>query len=289
MSHFTLLVIGGNAKKQLKPYDESIQTEPRDTGPISFEDRQSMMDWYKKPENGGHELPFDELYELKGEDWNNNNWKKGDDGLWHEWTTYNEKSKWDWYELGGRWTGFFKLKEGLIGQVGKPGLQTKPAEIGRADVALKKEIDFEGMRKDAEDRAANSYDEAMKIFGKTKPNRTWSEVLEAYKDDIEGARDAYNGQERVKKWNETPDKPFGFFTSPDEFLISRSEYIENARNGAISTYAILKDGIWEERGEMGWFGMSRNEMDKKEWYKKINDLIDSLHPNTKLSLYDCHI
>ena len=27
-------------------------------------------------------------------------------GYWH-----NPKAKWDWHELGGRWTGFFKLKE----------------------------------------------------------------------------------------------------------------------------------------------------------------------------------
>ena len=27
-------------------------------------------------------------------------------------TTYNRDAKWDWYEVGGRWSGFLKLKPG---------------------------------------------------------------------------------------------------------------------------------------------------------------------------------
>jgi hypothetical protein len=33
---------------------------------------------------------------------------------------YNPFSKWDWFELGGRWTGFFTLKDGAQGELGEP-------------------------------------------------------------------------------------------------------------------------------------------------------------------------
>lgn len=83
-------------------------------------------------------------------------------GYWH-----NRNAKWDWYELGGRWTGFFKVKEGVFEITGNPGLMTKPAKDGYADVALKEEIDFEYMRNEAADKAAKKYEKAMAIFKPT--------------------------------------------------------------------------------------------------------------------------
>lgn len=57
----------------------------------------------------------------------------------------------------------------------------------------------------------------------------------------------------------------------------------------LSTFAVLKDSEWYERGKMGWFGMAHNEMDKKEWDKKLKELINSLPDDTLISIYDCHI
>jgi hypothetical protein len=36
----------------------------------------------------------------------------------------NPNAKWDWYQVGGRWNGYFKLKDGTLGLLGEPGLQT---------------------------------------------------------------------------------------------------------------------------------------------------------------------
>jgi hypothetical protein len=58
----------------------------------------------------------------------------------------NPNRKWDWYQLGGRWQGFFKLKEGTKGKIGKAGLFSDPVEKGYVDQALKKDIDFDGMK-----------------------------------------------------------------------------------------------------------------------------------------------
>lgn len=42
----------------------------------------------------------------------------------------NPNAKWDWYVTGGRWTGFWILKHGASGEVGRPGLMTEPAGPG---------------------------------------------------------------------------------------------------------------------------------------------------------------
>ena len=60
-------------------------------------------------------------------------------------STCNPNSKWDWYEVGGRWHGMLLLKPGKTGSRGSPGLMT-PAS-GNYDAAYAADIDFEQMRK----------------------------------------------------------------------------------------------------------------------------------------------
>lgn len=55
------------------------------------------------------------------------------------------------------------------------------------------------------------------------------------------------------------------------------------------TYAVLKDGIWYERGEMGGFGVGLDEKNKKVWDEEFAKLIKDLDPDTYLAIVDCHI
>ena len=295
MSHFTVMVFGYTPEKQLAPYDENIQTPPRDKGEVSEEDKQSMIDHYKKPENGGLDLPFDELYKLKGEDWDGNVLVQHEDGSWHEYTTYNPKSKWDWYQLGGRWSGYLKLKEGTNGTNGERSWanENEPVKEGYADSARKMDIDIEGMKNEAGDEAGKKWDKANELLKDLPVNESWETVRRRYtKDDTDFtdmvvARAVYAEQPRVKAMSNSDE--FGFFASPDDFNMSREQYVENARNRAISTFAVVKDGVWYEKGEMGWWGMTSNEKDQDEWNKQLSSLLDSVPDETIVSIYDCHI
>lgn len=95
-------------------------------------------------------------------------------------STRNPKSKWDWYQVGGRWRG------------GIPGDEVKMSEV-----------------------------------------------------DID-----------------TIDTPYAFVTT---------------------------DGEWVERGEMGWFGISSNEMNEDEWDAKFREYLKTLDKDIILTLVDCHI
>ena len=52
---------------------------------------------------------------------------------------------------------------------------------------------------------------------------------------------------------------------------------------------VTPDGEWVERGEMGWFGISSNEMDDDEWDAKFKEYLKTLDKDIILTQVDCHI
>lgn len=52
---------------------------------------------------------------------------------------------------------------------------------------------------------------------------------------------------------------------------------------------ITPDGEWVERGEMGWFGVGSNEMDKDEWDVKFREYLKTFDKDIILTQVDCHI
>lgn len=199
----------------------------------------------------------------------------------------NPNYHWDWHELGGRWTGFFKLKDGCNGQVGKPGLMTDPAPAGFIDAALKSAIDFDYKIAEAQRQAEAAWAKIERYAHFAKQTLTWSQCREKFNDDIEKAREFYHAQSLVDAVKTAFNNDF--WVEPDEFICTKDEYIERKKLSANTTFAIVKDGQWFERGEMGWWGTVSNGKDKTEWGRELKALIDSLSDDTLLSVYDCHI
>lgn len=275
MSHFTVLVIGSNPEQQLAPYQENNMGDcPKEFMKFKVWDTNGKDHWFDSEEDfkkSGIEVDEDER------------------GYWE-----NPNNKWDWYTLGGRWTGFFKSKLGVLSAVvGQPGIMTEEAREGYADQLLKSDIDFEYMRNEAENKALQEYDFATSIFGDMPVNETWEDVRNRI-EGIDNARAYYWSQPRCIAWKQKQSEdyrnfPFGYISSPDEFIISKETYLQNARNSAGLPFAIVKDSKWYERGKMGWFAFVGDEKDENEWNKEASKLIDELPDDTLLSVYDCHI
>ena len=377
MSHFTVLVIGKNPQKQLKPFDETLKTKWIDKSEEYKEEYETKMidEFYcSSSSSWGQEITkklfetiksskvgSEHVYEVNKKSglsyfkadkkycgyYELPNHKRCEGDAWFEvvkvlesthpdkdicfegkilirvitppkqiplkekypdYNTYleewhgvenvekqgywtNPNGKWDWYELGGRWTGYFKMKPGIEGEVGKPGLMTPVAEVGYADQALKKDIDFDAMRAEAVEKAEEAYDKAMSYIGHLPVNEKWESVRERFKEEgksVEEAREFYWAQERCKAWEKISDRDFRFGYEVDNFTVSKEEYVKRAKDSAISSFAVVKDGKWYSRGDMGWFGVTHNEKETKDWNEEFNKLIDSLPDDTLLSLYDCH-
>lgn len=98
-------------------------------------------------------------------------------------TTANPEGRWDWYSVGGRWRGFYTVKEDVEANaclLGDPGvIGNAPEEIteGRADVARKDSIDIEGMRVLAGMEANHLYDKYETATRGITPPEAWEKAV----------------------------------------------------------------------------------------------------------------
>ena len=215
----------------------------------------------------------------------------------------NPNRRWDYYQIGGRWNGFFKIKpQTLFAVIDRPGLQQmnsdyKPPTEDRADICMKSDIDIEGMRQEAENEARKKYDLVHSIIDQYPVIISWEECQQlnlAEGFDKEGkphvnwdaAQKQYKNQPAVMALRENHDT---MWFEADEFLISREDYLRQARERALCTFAVVKDSQWYARGRMGWWAMVSNEKEYDEWNAQFALLIDELPNNTLLTIVDCHV
>ncbi len=199
----------------------------------------------------------------------------------------NPNKKWDWWEVGGRWSGFLKLKAGATGELGQRGLMGSCANSGpdRADVARKGDIDFDGMRDEAGKEAAARWDKAAAAHkGKTWDD--WTTVRQRHPGNINAARDEYHAQEVKEAVSKAMGNPWN---GVDEYLVPRDQYVHEARDRATVLYAMVMDGKWIAQGEMGWFGMSSDDCSEYEWNRHFNEVLNDLPDDATITVVDCHI
>lgn len=187
----------------------------------------------------------------------------------------NPNKKWDWYQEGGRYSGIL----------------TKQGEI--ATSLTRGEVDLGSIQFRASKEALDRWEIANAITQGTPEARPWDEIFEQSKDRDEAVA-TYRSQPRVVVWNEAMKlesnrEKFGFFSNCEELQVSREDYVKQAIETAFSSFAVIKDGKWHERGEMGWWGCVSNEQDKMEWQRQFNELILNLPDDELITVIDCHI
>lgn len=179
MSHYPVLVIGENPENQLEPFYEGLDVSEYINHPVTDKDKMDFLEYYKKKENKKNNrkgqsykdvqislTKFPKYYQKYGDDWNGNAWRIDSEGNWQEYSTYNPESKWDWYSIGGRWSGMLllkkseQLKSSMIGcrDVIDETSDEKLLSDRRVDQARKCQIDWEGMCQRCTDEANKRYD-----------------------------------------------------------------------------------------------------------------------------------
>lgn len=200
----------------------------------------------------------------------------------------NPNYKWDWYQIGGRWSDWLKMKPGKTGWKGERSWtnENQPIKFGYADQALKGDIDIKGMRDIAEKEAMDRWDTAN-AAAKGESWLPWEYVRDVkFPNNIKEARNFYNYQSTLNRVKEAMSDPWD---GVDEYLQSRDEYVHDCRDKAMVLYAYVINGKWYSKGEMLMFGMSNDQVSQKEWNSKVNILIDSLPDDTLITIIDCHI
>lgn len=221
----------------------------------------------------------------------------------YTWSTYNPDSKWDWWVIGGRWTGYFRLKAVTDDvELGRPGtFGNSPEAMGpglRGDVAPVGLIDLEAMRGDAAATAHAEFDAWEELTELCPPAKSWAHftgLVDAGEISIDDAREQYGNQPLIKasrsdSWRRRLGS--GMFGDPvEQFATTREEYVRLACNEAVPGYAFLDlERNWVAPGEMGWWGMSSDDDGSRAVYQaQVNEYIDKLRPEDILVALDLHI
>ena len=295
MSHYCVLIIGEDIEGQLAKYDENlvmpryvkytkeelIAKEKQEieeyknstyaqylADPVKYAEdcnNDSHLNYLKEVFPNKLTMTDEEIYQSA------TRWYEEDEiGPNGEvYSTYNPDSKWDWYQVGGRYAGRIVVKDGV--EIDEPSFSwgwdddTKEKVIAmgnKTDSAYKKDIDFSKMH-----RTEESYNDAI---------RYWELV-------VEGAEPNNEEEENTVKWS---------FYKPEYFTNrykTKEKYAEC--NSSFSMWAVVKDGVWYEKGKMGMFAMS-NETDDEavDWEMNFFDrFIKDLPDDTLLTVVDCHI
>lgn len=226
----------------------------------------------------------------------------------------NPNAKWDWWTVGGRWSGKLaaghdphtdpanfercflcngtgrradmECRDGCNGCSGT-GRMLKHAPKWRdcGNVAQAKDISFDKIRDAGGQKFGAIWDKRRAAVGDHEiPD---FEALRE-KHGIEVARDLYWNSPAMKALSEAGES---FLDREDIDLLRgpREAAVEAGRFDALSTFAFVKDGQWHERGEMGWFACVHDEKDKAAWQREFNAMLDTLPPEAWVAIIDCHI
>lgn len=311
MSHFVVLVIGDDVDLQLAPFNEQPD---KDDPHVEFVFDDQTDEFRKEYDEGSVKIikypdgswvfahaatdddkaaqiapvsaNFSELYSTFEEfckEWHGT--EPNEQGRYGY--SSNPKAKWDWYTIGGRWSGYFKALPGVIGKVGEPGVFNNEAQPGWYDQLHRGSIDFEGMRADAAAEANKRYDAYETAVKGLEVPKPWAEFRTAF-ENIDDARKAYRETPYITALRSADLLPW--FEDPVEvYGIGREKFVERASSGSFTPYAVLKDGEWYSKGEMGWFGMSTDDVDPETWNDRVWELLRDLPEDTLITAVDCHI
>ena len=190
----------------------------------------------------------------------------------------NPNAKWDWYQIGGRWTSVFLVKETCdLKVLGNRSLldddEIEPAPSGYQWVvgARKRDIQWEKMKELALERKTNAFAALENWFlHDIEPDPRPSLAMK--KDD------------GIHSWGST----LYYKGETLEAYLKRNGLSPNVRYPH-TAYAYLDENGWHGQGDMGWFGLSSNDMPEGDWNEMMHAFIESVPDDFFLVSVDCHI
>lgn len=310
MSHSRLIValapgadIEERLEKALAPFDENMAVEPY----REYETGEPEAHWsWPKSEgaDSGTNLPavtWAQVAKAYNEKYpEDQTMHVDDDGRAFTLSTYNPKSKWDWYMIGGRYNNRWAIAAGFENDPaiikGTPSWASDPKSgaPGWCDGGPVRMLDLAGMRSTAAIEAEERWHTFRKHAEQYPDTRGWEWYRAQVKAEsmaIDDARTLYHGQPGIVALR-TLESEFRYYEDPfTEFAVSLEDYRQQAEDGAVPGWALLTlDGEWWERGDMGWFGMSDATDDSSaEYRKRANAYIDGLDGDVVLLSVDVHI
>lgn len=207
------------------------------------------------------------------------------------------RGKWDWFVVGGRWSGALKIKQGM--EAPKRAIRYEVGTKATAESynALPKgHIDIERMEQEYTSTEVFKKEKEdilkMRELIKDMSFTPLQEFLEKEGGDRDfpSLRNEYKEQPAVKAIMEHfPNETFKI-THYERYLKIPDESLESVlRGNAWRPFAVLRNSQWYEKGEMGWFGASKDRVSLDEWDAFCRDLLKEASDDEMVTVVDCHI
>lgn len=260
---------------------------------------------------GSHKVPEDAIkvevphrkhwptFESFMADWHGNEARDEKHGRYGHYR--NPNAKWDWWIIGGRWTGFYPVAGlpigGLARRRGESGAFGNLPTIGKVDIVRVSEIDFKAVAAEHQERFDNFVAEYTQLLAGRKfptfegPRDTALRL--GLVDVVRGPHEAV-GDEIALPWSVVyPNCNDDRASWTDVMLPLTDERLRAIRShfNPLRTFAALDDAGWHEAGEMGWFGCDDGTADKRLAFADAFEekFIKACGPDDLLVLVDYHI
>jgi hypothetical protein len=240
-------------------------------------------------------------------------------------TTSNPKGYWDWYQIGGRWSGYFDKAYNADEDPANVERCIHCRGTGRRKDKTAVEWGITPLVKEVSERVGLS----TRLYGQLrallepKPDAVFGTRVDldalgsvllrgadSRRSPIEESEDPSSDQDRAAL-NALLEKLAllegegtlcngceGKGTAPkwptqrgrrDSDMAPTERVVEMANAGEkVIPYAMVTpDGEWHQKGQMGWFGTSSNEMDEDTWREHVY-LAYETHPGHMAVAVDCH-
>jgi hypothetical protein len=236
-------------------------------------------------------------FEAFVEEWEGNEARDPKHGRYGHYANLN--AKWDWYCVGGRWTGHFPVVSGVRPKVKLPKDKWDAIpKVGYSDVVSFSSIDLEKVDADHvrnTDEFFTEYRELLagkefKAFEGPRSRAMSIGLLRVVQGPYPEPKEnevviPWKGKVRFDddrdSWNDVALR-----VTPEQF---RAKY--SACFYPLNTYAALDEKGWHAPGDMGWFGCSDDEpgayVEFAEWFQNV--FIEDCSPTDVLVIVDCHI
>lgn len=202
---------------------------------------------------------------------------------------HNPSAKWDWWVIGGRYSGYVPVKPDAEGLEGRPGVFGN--EVGK-DIFRKKDIDFDKVAENTKERVDSfmaEWKEACegewdpKSFGGWRMSMINMGLVECKDlDEIDYDDDSIV----IREWSGDKERAdIVHANTPEKELYDKAYTHLND----LKPYAFL-DEEWVEPGEMGWFGIdSSTEESHAEYTEQFEKWFGEIGEDEVLAIVDCHI
>lgn len=307
MSHYSLVVFGSDVSDKLAPYSENDNdyfTDQNvtddvlvgisnhhevDIKSLEFEEQlEKILEWAdyvvitksEFEEDGHPETSYILVNDEKTE-------------IIAIYDYFNHNSKWDWYTEGGRWSKFFKVKEGVSEDdyevnISMNGERDDSFVMGYADSIRKKDIDFEFMRKNFIDEYLPVYDK-YKELTKGMPEYKTIEMIMSENKSL--------SREEILNLHEEQEVVKMIFNLENENLLKK--YVNRTFRFNLEEFTLSRDGFQKYKGvsaytpnsyiDLEGVFHSKEGMCEEDHKKQFQEYLDSVPDDTWMTIVDCHI